>query len=210
MLPYGLYESKPQSIPPIFEMPPAAKGDLEVLVIQSTARPFYIDYERGVMTIPVDPEKVAESVVKDHIGATIHVTNGAKPALFYVKGALTKAEVKLKHKPEIELAINEQNKWFERLIKAADDSWQRARRHNLISDQHRLAARMLGVKREWSEVINPADQVECMYCTTLIAARALVCPICRMPQEAAINALPPAAREVISAALKVPQVKPLG
>lgn len=211
IMPYTLDASKPIS-PASFFLKAAERGDCEVLVIDYASKKYYVDHQRGYITIPEDPEKVAEAVVNDYIRGTIHIGDGMRPGLFYVKGAKTKDQIKRDHKKELENAERMQNAWFARLVKAGDDVWQKNRRHNVISEQHRVAAKYLGVKREWAEELKAELTVECAYCTSLISQKALVCSICRMPQETAIAALPDTVRDTMRAALGQvkPQVKTLG
>jgi len=196
ILPCELRETKPGN-PGSFVMPAVPKGEVEVLVLRSADAPYYVDYERGSIKMHGDPELVLKSVVEDYIRATIYVTVDAHPGLFYVLGDKTQADIKKDHRVELENANRKQNNWFEKLVKAADDTWQRVRRHNVISDQHRIAAHRLGLKREWADILAPSDTVECEYCTTLISGKAVVCPQCRMPQEAAMLRLPEVARNII-------------
>ena len=200
ILPYALREEKPLH-PGSFNIPAVGKGDLEVLVVRETTREFYVDYQRGFIQIPEDPEVVARSVVADHIRATIHSDTNTYPGLFYVVGDKTKEQVQKEHKAELARVTAIQNSWLEKLIKVADDNWQRYRRHNVISDQYRLAARWLGVKREWSDIVNPVEMGECQYCTTLISSKAIICPQCRMLQEGPLSKLTPQVQETIRGAL---------
>jgi hypothetical protein len=204
ILPYELNESKPQLEPGVFIMPPVAKkGDVQVLSIEQAQRPFYVDYERGVVQIPYDPEIVARSVVEDHIRATIHISANCQPGLFYVHGIKDADLVKKENAKELKDAEVAQNAWFKRLVKAGDDVWQRYRRHNTISDQHRMACKELGLKREWAEDMKAENTVECQYCTTLISGRALICPICRLPQEEALKRMPQSVQDALLKAMKV-------
>lgn len=198
-----LNESKPQLEPGVFILPPAVRGDCQALSIEHAERPFYVDYERGVVQIPYDPEIVARSVVEDYIRATIHISEGCKPGLFYVHGVKTKDQVKKDHAKELAAAEIAQDNWFKRLVKAGDDVWQRYRRHNTISDQHRMACKELGLKREWAEELKAENTIECQYCTTLISGRALICPICRLPQEEALKKMPQSVQDALLKAMKV-------
>lgn len=202
ILPYDLREEKPSS-PGSFVIPAVEKGDVGVLVIENASAPYYVDHARGSIRMQGDPELVAKSVVDDHLRATIHVSLDAHPGLAYVPGAKTKEQVKKECVDLLKDLEKKQNKWFEKLVRVADDTWQRYRRHNVISDQHRLAAGRLGLKREWADILSPTETIECTYCRTLISSKAIVCAQCRMPQEAAIALLPEKAQSAVRSALKV-------
>lgn len=212
LLPYPLNEDKPIDHGS-FHMAPAAKDDFEILVIGDKiefTRNFYVSFDRGNLKLPVDPEEVARAIVEDHLRATVQTGPDARPGLFYLPGILTKEEVKSKHKVILDKARKEQNNWYGKLVKAADDTWQRYRRHNMITDQHRYAANALGLKREWAEEMKAENTVQCVYCTSLISDSALVCPVCRLPQQGAINRLEPKARDVVMKTLGLAPTQPVG
>jgi hypothetical protein len=208
VLPYKLDENKPVSRGS-FQMPAVARGDVAVLLVDLYyTRNFYVDHDRGNIDLVVPPEEVAASIANDHIRATIHTTEGARPGIFYVRGNFTSAEIRTKFPAELKKAMTEQDNWFKRLVKVADDTWQRYRRHNMISDQHRDAARSLGLKREWADEMKPENTVQCVYCTSIISQDALVCPVCRLPQAAAIARLPKEAQAVVAKTLGVVMTAP--
>lgn len=209
ILPYELNEIKPQlrygtgkeSGAGVFLIPAVPKGECRTLTIEYAERPFYVDYQRGNIWLSEQPEVVANAVVEDHVRATVNVTEGARPGLFYVQGLKQPDEVKKNNATALARAVREQDAWFARLVKAADDVWQKYRRHNTISDQHRLASKYLGLKREWAEEMKAENTIQCAYCVSLISTKAILCPVCRMPQEDAIQALDPKVREIISKTL---------
>lgn len=185
MLPYDLHEDKPL-YPASFFMPAAKKGDFELMAIQTAERPYYVDFDRGTLRIPESPEVVAASVVNDHIRASVSSSTDAHPGLMWVKGAYfrdQKKEVMTRFEKELRITTEAQIKWFQKLVKAADDAWQRFRQNRMISDNHIRAANYLGVKREWADTPDPSLTTECKYCTSLISTRARICPICRMPLD---------------------------
>jgi len=201
ILPRALDENKPISRGS-FQMPAVTRGDLAVLVIDfDYTRNFYVDHERGNIDLVVPPEEVARSIAEDYVRATIHTGEGARPGIFYVRGSFTKEEIRKLFPAELKKAIDDQDNWFKKLVKVGDDTWQRFRRHNMISDQHRDAARMLGLKREWADEMKPENTIQCVYCTSIISDAALVCPVCRLPQMLAINKLPKEARDVVAKTL---------
>ena len=182
ILPYDLNESKPL-IPASFIIPKAKKGEIELLSIEHADREYYVDWQRGTIRIPESPEVVANSVVNDHIRASISTTSDARPGLFWIVGAYSRSDkqvVMQKFAKDLEEATACQIRWFQRLVKNADDMWQRWRQHRMISDINRIAASWLGVKREWADTPDPNLNIECKYCTSLISAKAKVCPICHL------------------------------
>ena len=164
--------------------------------------------------IPTMGEALAEEVVWSNVVSVPHYEpgstgeNGAAPAIFWVPGAMfqpaskeaqaslvwqgTDAEVKggvaqleKTHPGVLKEYQGRQNNWFGKLVKDADDKWQKYRMNIVISDIERYAARHLGIKRDWMVKLEAAELVACPYCTTLISPLAIICPNCREVLNAA-------------------------
>jgi hypothetical protein len=83
------------------------------------------------------------------------------------------------HKPKIEIALKRQMKWFEALVRLADDDWQQLRRHRMISDVQRTAAKELGLEREWLDTVYDESKSACPFCgSDLLDSNAPICPHC--------------------------------
>jgi hypothetical protein len=83
------------------------------------------------------------------------------------------------HKERIEAALKRQMKWFEALVRLADDDWQQLRRHRMISDVQRTAAMELGLEREWLNTVYDETKAACPFCgTNLLDSSAPICPSC--------------------------------
>lgn len=221
LLPYEINENKPQIIPANFHIDAVPAGEVRVIQIDVVDRTYYVDSDRGMIAFAENPEVVAKSIAEDHVRASILSDFGhAQPGLFYVIGLHDEADIKKNFVKDVEHYTKLQKKWYEKLVKRADDSWQRFRQHRLITDMHRRASQALGLKREWADEVSPADQIECPYCTTLISNRAIVCPQCRGPvNPEKLAAMPEAVVKILFGGMpQVPQVnrpvavvgKPLG
>lgn len=204
MMPFEVNTAKPQVVADMVSsnengayLPAVEKGKMVTLQIRSCTRPYYVDYDRGNIQIPTDPEEVARSIVQDEIRSSLYVSSGAQPALFYVHGLKSKEQIAREHVREVEEALKQQIAWFNRILKAADDVWQRFRQHRTLSTIHVTAAKWLNVKREWAEDAVAASNVQCDYCQSLISEKAVVCPICRLPQASTVSKLPDHVRAII-------------
>lgn len=180
LVPIEIRENKPGLRPPTYLIPPAPRGDFNLLHIADAKYAYYIDVHRGAITLVESAEVVANAVVDDYLRASIFRTDEAYPGLFWVPGKATKEIIKAMHADKLEKAQKAQDKWCNILLRQADDAWRQWRRHNMITDTQRAIANYLGLKREWTEEIDPTQNVECRFCTSVISARAKVCPICRM------------------------------
>lgn len=159
--------------------------------------------------IPTMGESIAEEVVDSNVRSTPNVEvgmsaedGGCQPAIFWVPGAMIKistsdlmntlvwhsndlnvaeglANLQAKHPGLLEEYKARQNNWYDRLIKDADDKWQKYKMNVVISDIERFAARSMGIKREWVVKLEAANLTNCPFCVTLISPMAMICPNCR-------------------------------
>ncbi len=183
LMPIALSEEKPGLRPPRYHIPAAARGDFNILHIPEATYAYYIDHHRGSLTLPEKSEIVARSIVADYIRSSILHTEEAYPGLFWVPGKLEKEAIKTLHHKELAEARAAQDAWCNILVRAADDSWRIHHRNSAVSDVQRAAARYLGARREWLEEIRMENTTECQFCTSVISARATVCPVCRKEQN---------------------------
>lgn len=183
--PLDFNEFKPGSNPARFIIAAAQRDENgnampEVLHIFDGDRPYYIDYERGSIPIPVSAKEVAEAIVADYIRAAMFADGAVHPAIFCTPGEFSKDEVEEDEDlmEEFKRQLESQTLWFKRLAKEADDDWQKNRQHKNISIVHRKAAEWLSLEREWAKEANPNDIVPCVFCTSHISRSAIVCPVC--------------------------------
>jgi hypothetical protein len=128
--------------------------------------------------MPVPAEEVSASIVNDYILGQLLTSTEQGPAIFWVNGEWSQADFEKKFEKEIKEAQARQIKWFQNLVKAADDIWQQHHQHKFIADLQRTAARFLNYKREWLE--DSADKsVKCPACMTIISSEAAICFACK-------------------------------
>lgn len=188
LLPISIEAEKPMLTPGNFLIPPAEKGDFNILHIGHASHPVYLDSERGSIRVPVVSEEVAQSIVYDAIISRPYgLESGvAEPGLFWVPGHLSKEQIKKQHADKLESAQKKQRQWFLNLVGEADGWWNQYHNHKMISDLHRKAAKYLNLEREWNIEGTVESSTDCPACTKIIPIRAVVCPHCRVilkPEE---------------------------
>ena len=142
---------------------------------------FYVVENRNVdggqgLRVEVAPETVAQALVRDFRLSCAFTSDSAYPAVFMVPEPVDEVGLMKKYAALVAESLAAQKTWFEALVRIADDEWQRYRLHRVISDLHRLAARQLGLKREWLE---PKAEVTCPACGTAVAPTQVICHTCR-------------------------------
>lgn len=133
----------------------------------------------------VPSKQVAESIVHMNITSQLGYRVDAHPAVF----AVPEQEVNTKYvinelRSKTDEMLKRQRKWFAALIKMADDDWQIAHRHGMISDIQRKAAREAGLQREWlltiDDEMEAVKKIECPFCGQgLLNPDAPICPSCQ-------------------------------
>lgn len=150
IFPFDIREAKPGMIPPEFFIPAAAKGDISILHVGLCKAYIYLDYERGSIPMTEFADIVAQSVVRDFNTAQLEFRGEyCKPGLMFLPGKYTKEQVLKDFAKEVEELKKAQYNWFIQLVKVADDSWNRTKRHSEISDIQRRAVKELNLTREW-------------------------------------------------------------
>jgi hypothetical protein len=193
LVPLPISEKKPGLYPGQFDIPGADDDDVEVLVVGISKHYTYLDSDRGSITQENPPAKVARSIVNDYIQDSLMVDESAHPGLFYVMGKHTKEEVKEKFPEKIKEARDKQYEWFKRLVVAADDMWAKDRRHVAITNMQRVAARVLGLDKEWKAIpkpdVNAPVMQKCPACFAVTHPQQIVCAACNciLDQEAYAN-----------------------
>jgi hypothetical protein len=130
--------------------------------------------------VMVSSEQLANSVVDMHISSQLLYRVDQHPALFAISNREVDAEGALtEFKAECREALKKQKQWFVALVRLADDDWQTAKKHRMISDIQRTAAIELGLKRDWLNAVMDEDQENCPFCGTgLLNPMAPICPTC--------------------------------
>lgn len=186
MLPYKLVENKPGLNPNEYIIPAAVQGDLSLTIIPNNI--FYLvntdpladAKEVRVIKVPVPAQELAESIINDYTTGLLAVEQpDATPGIFPVRGNYSdKKIVTVKFAKEIEFYKQTQNRWFQRLVDIADDTWAKSNSPVGISDIQRDACRYLGYQRQWLNPLPLEVQDKCPFCTNPINKGAIKCVTC--------------------------------
>lgn len=174
LVPFDIHENKPV-FPGDFFIPGARENDFEILVVDNATSFKYIDENRGTIKLLVESEELAKAIVEDYENSQVARHDGLGPGIFFVPGEYTKDGIRLKFKAELKVARDKQNKWFESLIRLADDDWEKTRQHRAISDLQRYAAKALNLERPW--LIEP-KMSKCPACKVTVEEGAIICSNC--------------------------------
>jgi hypothetical protein len=181
-VPYEIREPKPGLNPGEFVIGKSDGKLPSVLVVAEGTYGIYLDGDRGTLRARTPSTEVARSIFEDYIGAQLATDADSRPALFALPGVLSAEEVLKKYPEECQEALDAQNRWFTRLVKMGDDSWNRYHQHGAITDLMRYAAEALGLKdgREWMNVTSRVQQKEnkCPACRVVVDPEAVICPSC--------------------------------
>lgn len=132
---------------------------------------------RSVIRVPVEADTIAAAIVTDWMEAQYGIEMpDAIPGFFWVPGDIAVATLGR----EIAEADRKQINWFKKMVKMADDDWNKYRQHKTISDMQRYACNYLKLTRPWlldNEIVLAMS--ECPSCFEKVHPRAIVCSHCR-------------------------------
>lgn len=183
-LPFKLIEEKPGLDPSRYEIPAADFNDIAVKTIKDGFHLFYVPMSSDKappMKIIDAAEQIAASLIQDYISAklAIDLENEAVPGLFWVPDFLSKMEVNGKYPEKVKAAKQRTIKWFENLVKLADDDWTKTHQHRSISGEQHSACKYLGLSKEWNFVAADTLANLCWACKSTINPEAIICPTCK-------------------------------
>lgn len=140
-----------------------------------------IDEEQPLLEIPNSSIQVADSIVKDFSNGLLGYSSGSTgPGLFYIAGELTVQKIKTEHKAMLDKYKAIQDRWFEAIVKITDSLWARTNGNPLcVPDDARLAAKMLGLDRDWIKNFKAIDQVKCVACGAMRNPDFPICQVCK-------------------------------
>lgn len=180
--PFSISQSKPGLFPSYYEVDKSDEVTPSVKVIEKDAMfKVYLDEGRGHLPIQTPAHAVANSVVNDYLEGQLARDEGCGPALFWVPGAWTPQEILENFPDECKAALESQLRWYDALVRIADDDWEKMRQHTAISDTQRYAARKLGLVKPWlverPPELDPSVK-KCIACGSPVGD-VVICPNCR-------------------------------
>lgn len=182
-------ELKP-GLPVSYTIPRCAdwKKDCEVYHVSNSSYARYIGLGTS-MAVDCGPAEIGKALINDWVTAQVGYSKGeegvpdAYPGLFLVDGKQTKETIKEHFGPLLDSCREIQKNWFIALVRIGDDYWKRFREHRSITERMRLAARELGLEREWALDPSSIDalktkSMECPVCFQEVDKRAIKCYRC--------------------------------
>jgi hypothetical protein len=171
-------------------IPPGTPETPSVTIIGPASWWREIDEEQPLLEIPVSSVLIAESIVKDWMNGMVGCDmSESMPGLFYVPGECTLKEIQEKYSKALQLSIHRQNNWFNALVRQGDSLWPRSRFNPMvITDDMRLAAKQLGLDRDWLTGFKQVGMVRCKACGALRDPEFPICKECHAiddPEKAA-------------------------
>lgn len=161
---------------------PASQGSIPSILLVNDSHYYKPDIEGRQDMVFVPSEQIVRSLVHMHITSQLAYAPDQHPAIFCVPNESVSVEsLTMPHYKElIDRTKAAQRKWFVTLVRIADDDWQTLRRHGMISNIQRTAARELGLQREWlMEIEDETEKQGCPFCgTELLNPTAPICPSC--------------------------------
>lgn len=187
--PREIDEVKHTISPGRFIIPPGTFEKPATLVVGPSSWWREIDADQPLLEIPTSSIVVAEAIIKDYCNSIFGVNAGESSlGLFYVMGEHDVASIKGKFPHELMKAKQQQRKWYELLIKAADSLWARSNGNPLaISDDMRMAATEMGIHegKDWMKHQQMVDQVRCLGCGSLKNPLFPICATCKTVSDPA-------------------------
>lgn len=185
LLPYKLQEEKPHMLPSTFTVPAASIDGHKLGILHVKEGIHYIpnpliDEGKPGSTIKqtTTPGEMARSICEDYNNAHVALSEDAQPGLFWVPGKLTQKDVEKFHGKRLTHIRRRQKNWFHNLCVMADADWQKNHDMRAVSDLQRIAAKALGINREWVE-FKMEEMTKCPYCNSSVSPEASVCSNCK-------------------------------
>ena len=182
ILPKLISERKVTMQPGIFEIQPGTFDKPAILVVGTSNWWKEVGEHEPLLEISVGSVTVANSVVQDYCNGLFGCNMGDKmPGLFWVPGKFTIEQIKAQFSPLLLKARDNQKRWFQELVRAADILWARSSGNPLsISDDSRLAARELNLEnKEWMNDLVKFELVRCVACGALRNPQFPICQTCK-------------------------------
>lgn len=178
IVPRELKIEKPGLYPGVWTIPKPEPGKFTLLEVKNSVYYRYVGEDAtpdksGSIKLECPGPRIAQSIAEDFINAQFGVITDGWPGIgwFAEKPTAEQLATKIKELARYQIA------WFDNLTKLADDEWQRTHQHKFITDLQRMAARELGLDREWAHT--PKPPVKCPACGSSVDANVAICKTCR-------------------------------
>lgn len=178
IFPLALDEKKPTIQPGRFQIPAGSYEKPSTLIVGSSSWWKELGNDEPILEIPLSSIQVADSIVQDYSNSLLGCDMGEnRPGLFFVPGEFTVEGIVKDKKALLLKAKENQNRWYQTLIKMGDASWANSHGNPLaIWDVMRVAAKQLNVDKPWIKDFQLGELISCVACGAL---RNPLYPICQ-------------------------------
>lgn len=141
------------------------------------------DEHSPLLEIPNSAVQVADAVVNSYCSGLLGFSkNKSQPGIFWVPGGYTVKD--LKTNPTLIAELTKVKVWqdtyWSNLIKMADALWSKTGGNPLsISEDMRIAAKQIGVEKDWMQNFGMMEKVSCQACGSPRNPKFPVCPNCK-------------------------------
>lgn len=178
LYPLEFHEYVPGLFPSLYEIPPSDGQIPQVLHVGEAFYLIEVGEDRPSVRITKSADAIANSLVQDFMTSSMHIDEEARPAIFVIHDEVDANTVLKTHGAKVQQAIKMQKNWFTKLVRLADDEWQKYRQHRVITDLFRIAARQLKLDREWLDI--KTDTISCPGCGMAVNPVQALCGHCRV------------------------------
>lgn len=163
-----------------FIIPPGKLEKPSLFVVGSSSWWKELEDDQPLLEIPVSSIQMANSIITDFCNGLLSCNMGdTMPGLFFVPGELSLQEIKTKYPTQFQKAVDNQKRYFLELVKRGDVDWSRTNGNPLaISDDMRLAARELGITKEWLADFQNVEMIRCVACGAMRNPSYPICGAC--------------------------------
>lgn len=177
--PRRIVEIKPTIQPGKFTIEAGSEHSPASLIVGSSSWWRDIDDDSPLLEIPISSVQIADSIVRDWANGLLACNmSDEMPGIFFIPGHVTIEELRsVKYKARLTQAVENQKRWYLKLVMLADSLWSRSNGNPLaISDDMRLAAKELGLdSKDWLQDFQSQVQIRCVACGSM---RNPLYPIC--------------------------------
>lgn len=180
IVPFVIKEFKPGVYPGNYTIPAAPENGISHCLV-TPAVTFVDRIDQPSLRVNVTSIEVAKAIVEDYYHAALGINDDkdARPGLFYVQGTYHE-NFEYLFPEELARARVQQKNWFLELVSIADDDFAKDRRHIVISDVQRYAAKALKFDRPWLlQVDDNIIEKTCPACFTVVHPKAIICATCK-------------------------------
>jgi hypothetical protein len=182
ILPYRVNVDFPTVFPGRYTLEPSEENKFSFVHVTRGRTDRYLGgpTNKGVVSLPILSEQIADAIVKDHIRANICVVpNFAEPGIFNLPNQANEQDIS-KSEKLINARIR-QKQWFIKLVEQAESDWKRTGNTRAVGLLARIAAKRLGLQFDWTTEENVREQEinKCPVCMAIVSPVAVICMTCK-------------------------------